>query len=46
MLHDKFRAALIDFSIRGDIERCTDDLRRRIWQVAFAEAGERNAERG
>ncbi|PVE21011.1 His-Xaa-Ser system protein HxsD [Microvirga sp. KLBC 81] len=34
----RLRSALIDFSIRVDIERETSDLRSRIWQTAFSEA--------
>lgn len=33
----RLRSALIDFSIRVDIERQTSDLRDRIWQTAFSE---------
>lgn len=44
-LREKFEAALIDFSIRVDVERNTRDLRNRIWQIAFTEAGSQDAER-
>ena len=33
----KLRSALIDFSLRVDIEGQTSDLRGRIWQTAFSE---------
>jgi His-Xaa-Ser system protein HxsD len=36
-LASRLRSALIDFSIRVDIERQTSDLRSRIWQAAFSE---------
>jgi His-Xaa-Ser system protein HxsD len=44
-LREAFEAALIDFSIRVDIEQRTSDLRTLIWNVAFAEAGLRDTGR-
>jgi His-Xaa-Ser system protein HxsD len=37
-LVEKLRSALIDFSVRVDIESRTAELRKQIWQAAFSEA--------
>ncbi|WP_040637708.1 His-Xaa-Ser system protein HxsD [Microvirga lotononidis] len=36
-LASRLRSALIDFSLRVDIESRTTDLRDRIWKTAFSE---------
>jgi His-Xaa-Ser system protein HxsD len=45
VLREAFEAALIDFSIRADVEQRTSDLRTLVWNVAFAEAGLRDTDR-